>query len=78
MTTEPIKKKDCCNAATVLNIWCFANLLCDSGFNLLVGNHFLLEDVSTGLRRLNHTDDLAVGTAFTSLESGHCFLCHSL
>lgn len=79
MTTKPIKKR---TVATLRQsfffIGCYANLLCDSGFNLIIGNHFLLEDVSTGLRRLYHTDDLAVGTAFASLESGHCFLCHSL
>lgn len=43
-----------------------------------VGNHLFFEDVSAGLGRLNHLDDLAVGTAFAFLERCNGFLCHIL
>ena len=35
-------------------------LLVEGGLHLVVGNHLLFEDVSTGLRRFYHLDDLAV------------------
>lgn len=49
-----------------------------SVFNGVVGHHFLFEDVSTGLGRLNHFDYLAIGTAFAFLERCDGFLCHIL
>ena len=44
----------------------------------VVGYHFFFEDVGAGLGGLDHFDDLAVCTAFTFLQGGHCFLCHIL
>lgn len=47
-------------------------------FDGVVGNHLLLEGVSTGFGRLNHLDDLGVGAAFTLLQRCYGFLCHGL
>ena len=44
--------------------------------NGIIGNHLFLESVSTGLRRLNDLDDLAIGAAFSFLERCNGFLCH--
>ena len=42
----------------------------------VVGNHFFLEYVGSGLGRFDHFDYLAVGAAFALLERCDGFLCH--
>ena len=54
------------------------NGLFECVLNCVVRNHFFFEDIGAGLGGLNHFDDLAVCTAFTILQGGHCFLCHIL
>ena len=39
-----------------------------SVFNGVVGHHLFFKDIGTGLGRLHHFDDLAIGTAFTFLK----------
>ena len=51
-------------------------LLLKNILDSVVGNHLFLEGVGTGLRRLNDLDDLAIGAAFSLLESCNGFLCH--
>ena len=52
--------------------------LSEKFFYFLVEDNLLLEDVSTGLRRLNHLNALAMcATRVTCLQSRNRFLCHS-
>lgn len=53
-------------------------LLSEEILNSLVDYHLLGEDISAGLRRLNHLDDLREALALTLLESSDSFLCHRL
>ena len=52
--------------------------LSEKFFYFFVEDNLLLEDVSTGLRRLNHLNALAMcATRVTCLQSRNRFLCHS-
>ena len=44
----------------------------------LVGNHLLIENISTGLRTLHHFDNLCVSATIlrTFVEGSNGFLCH--
>ncbi|EJX07894.1 hypothetical protein EVA_03997 [gut metagenome] len=57
-----------------------SRLVLEEVLNSFVGNHLLVEDVSTSLGALYHLDHLGVGTSIglTFLERSDCFLCHVL
>lgn len=53
-------------------------LLCEKVLGLVSFNELLREDISSGFRRLLHTDTLyhALSTGL-GREGGDCFLCHN-
>ncbi len=63
--------KNCC-ALDRADSQLFENVL-----NGVVGNHLFLEGVSTGLRRLNDLDDLAISAAFAFCRDATVFFAMS-
>ncbi len=55
-------------------------LVLEEVLDLLVGNHLLVEDVSTRLGALHHLDNLCVSATILRafVEGSDGFLCHAL
>ena len=59
---------------------CVGFLLLEEIFYSLVGNHALVEDVSTGLGALDHLNNLSICATIrrTFVEGSDRFFCHSM
>ena len=74
-------KKRCTNCLIHrLNMMIIYCLLFEEVLDCLVGNHLLVEHISTRLGALHHLDDLRISAAIgaTFVKGSDSFLCHSL
>ena len=72
-------KKRCTNCLIHrLNMMIIYCLLFEEVLDGLVGNHLLVEHISTRLWALHHLDDLRISAAIgaTFVKGSDCFLCH--